>query len=422
MNGQAVCNDTGQPASDGTSCGVNEVCKGGSCMPCTANVVCNPGGNPCQTGLTDCSMGTQTCAPKGNVMDGTSCGTNQVCQAGACTCSGGLTSCSGTCVNLQNSGSDCGACGHSCLGGACAGGQCQPVTLGTLTGRLAVDATNVYVASGQHIFSCSINGACGAGTVIYTVSNNLNGLEAVVTPLPPSPYSPFVYTAELGSDCSFSFFAQIKKSNNMATGVADSVLVSPNALAFDAVNSWVYILDWFPGELYRVKPDGSQQSVVLSGIGVGNAYEIAVDSTNVYVPEYQKGNILYSSLTTPALQVAMNGLANPSGVYSSGSTVWATAVGATPGTGAIYTCPINTNCGTPTPVAAAQDGPGDIVVDASNAYWGNNQTATIMRCAIGGCGGNPTPIASGTGTYVSLAQDSVAIYWTDKSGLYKVAK
>jgi hypothetical protein len=66
----------------------------------------------------------------------------------------------------------CGRCDHSCLGGACAAGTCQPVVLGRSRGEnvfdLAVDATHVlWITSSSpqsgpgHLWACPKSG-CGA--------------------------------------------------------------------------------------------------------------------------------------------------------------------------------------------------------------------------------------------------------------------
>ena len=83
-DGGIACNDTGTKAADGTSCGQNMVCSGGACVSCTAGAACAPGGNPCATGTTSCSTGASTCAATGNLADGTPCGTNEVCSGGTC--------------------------------------------------------------------------------------------------------------------------------------------------------------------------------------------------------------------------------------------------------------------------------------------------------------------------------------------------
>jgi hypothetical protein len=57
---------------------------------------------------------------------------------------------------------DCGACGHDCLGGDCNAGQCQPFAM--VTGQynpiyLAVNATNLYWATGGNLVTTLITGS-----------------------------------------------------------------------------------------------------------------------------------------------------------------------------------------------------------------------------------------------------------------------
>ncbi len=64
-------------------------------------------------------------------------------------CASGLTACSSGCVNLQDAGASCGACGHGCNGGACTGGTCGPYTVVSPTGkvdRLVTDGHRVVWA------------------------------------------------------------------------------------------------------------------------------------------------------------------------------------------------------------------------------------------------------------------------------------
>ena len=83
-NGVPGCNDTGAKAADGTSCGIDQVCDDGNCVGCTQGASCTPG-VACHAGTISCTLGTPACADTGtNAANGTSCGTNQVCAAGTC--------------------------------------------------------------------------------------------------------------------------------------------------------------------------------------------------------------------------------------------------------------------------------------------------------------------------------------------------
>lgn len=56
------------------------------------------------------------------------------------------------CVNVVSNPSHCGRCNHSCLGGVCAGGICQPFVLAAVAGggsTIAVDATHAYWINGD---------------------------------------------------------------------------------------------------------------------------------------------------------------------------------------------------------------------------------------------------------------------------------
>jgi hypothetical protein len=238
--GQVVCTDQGTPATDGTSCGVNQVCKSGGCVACTANVVCTPPSALCHTGLTSCSTGASVCVDKGagqngvacmstnacfqsyscqggtctgaspvtctaldschqvgtcnmgtgacsnpNQTDGTGCGTGKTCTSGVCGCASGLSSCNSNCVNYQTDAANCGSCGHSCIGGTCTGGKCDPwavitgQTLSPLSTNVPLAADANYVAfshPGVGIYEIPVAGEQNSKTATLLSSANPGGL------------------------------------------------------------------------------------------------------------------------------------------------------------------------------------------------------------------------------------------------------
>jgi hypothetical protein len=137
--GQSTCLSTGKDIANGTVCGTNEVCSNGSCGSCTAGISCSPSSNPCQTGTTSCSSGLPTCVSTGqDIANGTVCGTNEVCSGGSCVactagtacapssnpCQTGTTSCSTgvpICVSTGEdvpNGTPCSA-NETCVNGEC---------------------------------------------------------------------------------------------------------------------------------------------------------------------------------------------------------------------------------------------------------------------------------------------------------------
>jgi len=77
--GAIVCTDTMANADDGTPCGTNQVCEAGACVACTSGASCTPIGNVCQTGTTSCTTGQQTCLAIGNVTNGALCDDGDAC-------------------------------------------------------------------------------------------------------------------------------------------------------------------------------------------------------------------------------------------------------------------------------------------------------------------------------------------------------
>jgi hypothetical protein len=86
------------------------------------------------------------------------------------------------------------------------------------------------------------------------------------------------------------------------------------------------------------------------------------------------------------------------------------------------------DCGTtPLTIATQQsEAWGGIVTDSVYVYWSTNAFNTsapgqIMRCPINGCTGAPTVLAN-TSLPWGIVQDETAIYWSDSTGIKKLAK
>jgi hypothetical protein len=203
--GAPVCNDTGALA-DGASCGTNQVCRAGACGTCVASASCTPL-NPCDSGVTECSTGSQLCRDTGLALaDGTGCGSGLYCAFGACgacqpgrsctppgfPCHSGTTSCATgreVCVDTAIGLQDGSACGTDlvCRSGACntcvANAACTPANpchggrIACGTGLPVCVDQNTDVAAGA---ICGANQVCdGAGTCVACVAN------AACTPVNP---------------------------------------------------------------------------------------------------------------------------------------------------------------------------------------------------------------------------------------------
>lgn len=184
--GSEVCLDKGQNAPNGTGCGQDKVCSAGSCVACVVGKSCIPAGNACHSGVTACDTGIETCADQGALMpNGTGCGQDKVCNGGTCVpcqagaacasaspCKAAVISCTTGAAVCQDSGnkpegSDCGG-GKVCSAGACvacqAGLSCAPQNpchsglLSCANGTQICSDTGTNVANGA---------ACGQDMVCF---------------------------------------------------------------------------------------------------------------------------------------------------------------------------------------------------------------------------------------------------------------
>ncbi|MCA1827426.1 MAG: hypothetical protein LC689_10890, partial [Myxococcales bacterium] len=185
-SGTPTCVAGADPLPDGVQCGQDRVCRAGACVGCVSGAVC-AGANPCHSGITDCSTGTQLCKDSGEVVsDGTQCGSNLYCNAGACgactagtacdptgfPCHAGATSCSTgrpVCTDLGTAKTDGTACGQNqvCFAGSCnacaAGQDCTPASNPCHLGSIACGSGQPVCVDQQT--NRAPGAACGANRV-----------------------------------------------------------------------------------------------------------------------------------------------------------------------------------------------------------------------------------------------------------------
>ena len=199
------CSDTGSNLANGTSCGTDRVCNAGACGACAAGSACQPA-NVCKTGATTCATGSPVCAESGNRPNGTSCGANMVCTGGSCvacsmgaacapanpchngtlSCSTGSPVCTDSNTNVAN-GTSCGT-NLVCSGGSCmsctAGQACQPqnpckngMTSCTTGVQTCVETTNKTAGT-----LCGAGQSCAAGVLTLPAMCTQAG-TCVATPM-----------------------------------------------------------------------------------------------------------------------------------------------------------------------------------------------------------------------------------------------
>ena len=394
---------TSQQCTNG-SWGNNQVCTGTTPL-CLAGKCA-----ACADGAKDCSSNVPRSCVSGAWQNGTACTGGATCSAGACTCPTSTTACASICSNLQTDGANCGTCGHSCQGGTCSAGKCQPVVIASGQNKpwsIATDGTTLFWVNQGNKTLIRYTLASGTSTV-YPSSGNCTsatgGLAVAAGKVwwSSSNATCWVATPATGTPTEITSMwgGTTTELNGVAASVNGGYLVN---------NSDNWLVSSSPSSTYR-----------FQAVGKG----VAADSAGVYWLEGQ--NLVKqhdaSSLGTGTPGILSSGTTTSDGITTYNSLVYFT------GASAIYSVP-NTPGTPPTPLVAGQVSPSGIAADASGVYWTNRNApqsgvplGTVMRAPL--AGGTAAPIASDQDDPHGIALDATTVYWTNSAGgqVMKVAK
>jgi hypothetical protein len=375
-----------------------------------------------------------------NCSGSSQCASGAACVAGACTvCTTGQTVCPNACSTLSNDGNNCGACGHSCLGGVCSNGSCLPVTLAKIpaTSRaagLAVNSTTVFTTvPGNGLSSWSLYGVAktavnaspspiltaaagnnttgflGANdTVLFaeTGYNSPGGNSSTMISCSPTSCASTQqnwYTAsgsvsacdpsvqecfvELGAEASGTF--QYAKEGTVSQTSPQSfspVLTMASGVGPAATDGYLYMAGPYgvnPNPSYavlqRVSEDGTSQVTTLADLGLAAQYALTgplvVTGTRVYVVGAD-----INANTTGLISVSLpNGVGNSAPPFLAGTTIssnnWLAAWG-----------------------------------DDEQIFFASSANQWVA-CPASGCTGAPTVLADASSALPYLVGDMQAIYW-----------
>ncbi len=304
-SGSPVCTDTMGVLANGASCGQGKVCSGGSCVSCVAGGVCSPTNAPCHVGAFACDTGVPICIDQQtNVSDGTGCGMNEVCLGGSCTactanlscvptnkCNAGLTSCdTGTSVCIdQNApamnGTLCGT-GLVCQAGACVpsgfsliGSAPPAVTVeqsaNPFTIRLA-DQNGAPLVSTMVTCTAPDGGAC----IPASVATDVNGHASFTAILPrqPGTYSYTVAAAGQGmlavsvtanAPTAGTIYSLVNQNHSQGnSGVPGPGLLAAQGYLYGLTqdaDGTIYFANEYYSQILRLSPNGTL--TVVAGTG-----------------------------------------------------------------------------------------------------------------------------------------------------------
>ena len=441
------CSGSGTCAStcNGTSAtcvfpGASMSCRMASCSGGTATLAANCDGAGNCPALSTQGCGQFVCGPTACV---SSCSSNSQCVSGAacvngvCTaCTTGQTVCTNACATLASDGANCGACGHSCQGGACSGGTCLPVKLATLpayAAGLAVNSTTVFT---------TVPTSNSASWAVY-------GVAKTATNTTPSP----ILTLTPGfnnmgyNGASDSQLIAVPFTGGQGGAYNDVISCTPSNCAsteqswFGAMNSSI-VCDPAAQECF-VQASG-QSAVQYSKMGTASqtsptsfspVVNIALSGISAATGGYLYSTGLYSTiLTYPVLQrVSEDGTSGVTTLanFSSGTTTNALGGPLVTSTQVYMFGQVNDGVDSPTeglmsvtlPNGVGNAAPSFLAgttVPESDwiAYWGDDSGFVFgstalqwVTCPVSGCSGTPRVLADASQSERYLVGDAQAIYW-----------
>jgi len=384
------------------------------------------GGASGEPGIPACGSPAQPCCASDM------CVANAACTTGSCACATNYTACTDACVDLKGDARNCGACGHSCLGGTCDLGSCQPKTIATGQSRLtrmATDGTYLYwsgALTGTADYYVSRARVDGTGTVKVIASGEQGAGALAVT-------SDKVYWLAKGQLRSCDMPDCTTGAQNAATatsnGVSGDILYEPGKKALYWSRGATY--NTKDGTLYRLASGSTTPTVI--GTNPSNPGALVSDSGNVYwinSSTYTTDNlnadgglwrVRTSDDTTTQLASSMKGdisylAIGGSGLFFAGN-IQITGSSPVMFTGAILRAPLPNGFGTgPQPKFADAKNVRGMEADDKYLYFADESGSqgTISRCPIAAC---PTPETIVPGLYQPNlgAQDATSIYFAASS-------
>jgi hypothetical protein len=461
-NGACVPKDaplTGCATTDCAPCAATTnsapACKAGAC-----SFTCNQGFSDCDGNPANgCEAKTFTdvanCGTCGDPCGATNTETTATCAAGKCAfaCKVGFGHCgatnaSGCETKLLDDPANCGACGHSCLGGACKGGKCEPFQLASASqpSGLAVDKTHVYFTAPSlaYIQRVQRDGKCapaapcpqdfvGAGVGDNAVGPQVRGPTAVV-----SDGATVIWTANAAG-------LVVKRAAVLPAGplttIGNATSTNPGYLALGGGKIW-----WTTG-FGNADPAPHVRGANLDGTGLVtianfqtpvNTFKgtggIAADATAVYWAS-QNGGVYRAAFNEPTCNEgsvtapSCKQFGSSGGAY--GVAVDDNFVYWTEPTSGVVKRAAKTG-GQSTVIASGQDYPQAIAVLGTFVYWGNAATTgatagTIRRApqVAAQCIGVACEHVADAASPDSIIAADAGIYWTNNTttgGVYRLAK
>jgi len=307
-------------------------------------------------------------------------------------------------TDLTSSVTSCGACGNSCLGGACKEGKCQPFVIASgqsTPTNVALDDTHLYWTNqvpGGAVMRVPRLG--GTAEMVATKTKTPGGLAVDGSS---------VFWSEFESGGSIwrldkSDVGDASKAVELHTGQGTSLtLIADGTRVF-----WVT-----PGTVRSVFKTGG--GYVQLADGQGTPAGLVSGLGFVFWTNTSTGTVVGTSLSDldAGIKTLASGQSYPSGLAADISNLyWANHMADADGGLPRIMAVSRTGSVAPKVLADDQAGPIGVAQRGTYVYWTNNVGGTVMRVLK--TGGAAEELASGQQAPGGIAVDSTAIYWVNR--------
>jgi hypothetical protein len=310
-------------------------------------------------------------------------------------------------ADLATDAKNCGACGHDCLGGACAAGVCGTFTvasgLSTPDHPVVVDRVAYWTSNDGSVFSCPVVGCTTPTRLMQIDAGN------------PLPYGLDIHN---GVAYVIGYYSQsILSCKTSGCAGAPTTVVSgldyPSRVYADDTN--VYFLNANTADIERCDlPVCTTRTRIALGIPAW--FTMTTDDTEVYWVQNPNGDssngTIYKAPKTQAGDAGGEVILtsrNPADIAVKSGVLYMTENG--------NVTKITLAPGLPEfPLANGQSQPAGIAVDDANVYWATLGDGAIRRCPQAGCSFMPTTVVSAQNTPMGPYVTADAIYWTEFNG------
>ncbi len=342
-------------------------------------------------------------------------------------------------ANLQTDGTNCGTCGHDCLGGKCSAGVCQPVVVTQSTSlgpyAMVLDGTTLYFTNTRgdtlaSVFKVDKTATNGTATelVDYTTGYT-NPVVDDALPLGIAVQGGFFYTSLYsGSGLGNDWQAGVDRC--AVTGCTTKTLadygIDSYAVVANASNVFFGSTDI--NDVYTLKKaalDMTGQSTFATPQSEING--LAIDNTDVF---FATGDGVFHCGTTCGASSIIQGQSLDAELMTlDANNVYFTS---TPFNGQATIQSVPRAGGPPKLISSKPMLPFGVATDATNIYFtdvgdtSNSTTGAVYVCPVGGCANAEVQLSNGAAAGDNpraIVNDTNAIYWGTRGGtIWRLAK